>query len=346
MRPGFRVARRLSGAVRHVAVAAALVAFVACGDSRVAPAERPAVSVAAPAEGVATGVSTNGARFVMNVVGFQGPESVRYDPAQDVFFVSNMAGYGSTKDGNGYITRLSAANPHVATVFVQGGRNGAELDAPKGMAITGDTLWVADIDVLRGFDRHTGAPLATIDFAPVGAVQLNDVAAGPDGELRVTDTGIRMTEVGVIHTGPDRIFALGPDHTITTVASGLALRQPNGITWDAAGKRWLVVSFDPFVGAVAVLAPHDGTRRVLFRAPAGRLDGVETLGGDRILYSSWADSSVHLFADGRDRRLVRDVPEPADIGLDTRRHQLAIPLSTLNRVELWDIGALDSARGR
>jgi hypothetical protein len=69
------------------------------------------------------------------------------------------------------------------------------------MAIAGDTLCVADIDKLRGFDRMTGAPIATIDFAPQGATLLNDVAVGP-GDLRVTDTGIRMDDKGT--TSSDR----------------------------------------------------------------------------------------------------------------------------------------------
>lgn len=346
-RPTSRVARPLTRMAALGVGAGGLLA--ACSNAPVRAAEAgagPPASVASAAEGVATGISTEGARFVTDVIGFQGPESVRYDPEQDVFFVSNMTGYGSAKDGNGFITRMSAANPNVAVVFVQGGRNGAVLHAPKGIALHGDTLWVADIDALRGFDRRTGAPLATLDFAPLRATLLNDVAVGPDGTLRVTDTGIQMTEVGVIHTGPDRIFAVGPNGAITSVAENPALRQPNGITWDAAAKQWLVVSFDPFVGEVATFAPKDSTRHVLFRAPQGRLDGVEALGAGQILYTSWADSSVHLYAGGRDRRLVRAVPEPADIGIDTRRHRLAIPLSTLGHVQLWDIAAVDSSRTR
>lgn len=273
------------------------------------------------------------------MLGFRGPESVRYDPAQDVFFVSNMTGYGSAHDGNGYVTRMSAADPNVATVFAAGGRGGVVLHAPKGMALQGDTLWVADIDALRGFDRRTGAPVGTIDLARLGAVLLNDVAAGPDGTLRVTDTGIQMSEVGVIHTGPDRIFAVGPGRAVTVAAAGPSLRQPNGIAWDAAGRRWIVVSFDAFVGEIAAFGSGAGdtTRRVLHRARAGRLDGVEVLDDGAILFSSWADSSVHLLAGGRDVALVRAVPEPADIGVDTRRRRLAIPLSTLGRVQLWTL---------
>src|SRR4051812_20711854 len=110
---------------------------------------------ASPAEDLQIGYSTSNARFVRNLIGFQGPESVKYDPEQDVWFITNMTGAGSIKDGNGYISRISASDPDSAIVFVEGGKNGAELDSPKGLAIHGDTLWVADISVLRAFDRHT-----------------------------------------------------------------------------------------------------------------------------------------------------------------------------------------------
>lgn len=323
---------------------AVLLALAACtGRDRRDERDDLAGVVAPPADGFATGVSSSEARFVRNVIGFNGPESVRYDAEQDVFFVSNMAGYGSFKDGNGYIVSFSAAEPDSATILVQGGRNGAVLDSPKGMTIHGDTLWVADIDKLRGFDRHTGAPLATVDLAPLGAVLLNDVDVGPDGTLRVTDTGILMNMAGVVHTGPDRIFAVGPGQTITVVAEGPQLWQPNGIRWDSAGGRWIVVSFDPFVGQVTAMSATGTDRRVL-RTGIGRLDGVEVLPDGGILFASWADSSVHLLANGEERKLVRQVPAPADIGLDTRRNRLAIPLSTLGRVQLWSLGPI--GRGR
>ena len=325
---GARAARALP------ALFGALASIASCDarGPRVTPAA--ADTVARSAESVATGVSSRGARFVANVTGLQGPESVRYDAEQDAFLVSNMAGHGSSKDGNGYIARIDAAPPHAAAVLVRGGVNGAVLHAPKGMAIHGDTLWVADIDALRGFERRTGAPLATLDFAPHGAVLLNDVALAPDGTLRVTDTGILMTPKGVVHTGPDRIFKVGAGAAVSEIASGPSLRRPNGITWDSAGSRWIVASFDPFVGELAAMPLDGGPRQLLHRGP-GKLDGVEVLPDGAIAYTSWADSSVHVLRRGKDERLVREVMEAADIGVDTRRRVLAIPLSSLGRVQLW-----------
>jgi sugar lactone lactonase YvrE len=282
------------------------------------------------------------ARKLHVVQGLGFPESVRYDPDQDVYFVSNMAGPGSLKDGNGFIVRIRASDLGGAEVFIEGGRNGAVLNAPKGMALHGDTLWVTDIDVLRGFHRRTGAPLATIDLRPHGAVLANDVAVGPDGSLYVTDTGIAMTDKGVMYRGGDKIFAIGPDRAVSLLAEGKDLGRPNGITWDPEGKRWIVVGFDPFRSEVYALAPHSPAprgqepRTVLLRG-LGKFDGVERLADGRLLVTCWADSSLHVLDGGRDVRIIRDLWQPADLGVDTRRNRVAIPLVLQGRVEIWQL---------
>lgn len=277
--------------------------------------------------------SSSAARKVGEIQDLHAPESVRYDSAQDVFFISNIQGLGSTKDNHGFIVRASAADYRQMSIFVQSGR-GVELHAPKGMAIQGDTLWVADIDVLRGFHRVTGAPVATVDFRPVGAILLNDVAVGPDGALHITDTGIIMSEKGVLHPGGDRIFRLD-GRSIHTVSVTPPIAWPNGITWDARGKRWLVVTFDPFASEVTSIR-QDGARTRLATG-IGRFDGIEVIADGRILVSAWVDSSIHVFADGRDERIIRHLSQPADIGLDTRRNRVAIPLGTVDRVQFWEI---------
>jgi sugar lactone lactonase YvrE len=276
------------------------------------------------------------AQRVTILQGFSGPESVRYDPQQDVFFVSNMMGPGSTRDGQGYITRVSASDLRRSDTFVQGGIKGATLDAPKGMAIHGDTLWVADITFLRGFDRHTGAPLATIDLSGAHAVLLNDIAVGPDGSLYVTDTGIAMTKKGVLHPGGDKILVVGPGRAVSVLAEGKSIGWPNGITWDPDGKRWLVVSFDPFQSRVYAIRPGSALPTVIATG-AGRFDGVERLADGRILVTAWSDSSLHVFANGTDTRPIRNLWQPADLGVDTRRGRVAIPVALQGRVEVWDL---------
>jgi sugar lactone lactonase YvrE len=312
---------------RRAAAAGVLAAAIACAPDR----------EDAAFDGGAGGAGTtpaSWARRVGTIEGLSSPESVRYDPDQDVYFVSNMLGFGSVKDGNGYIVRVAAAELGRVEMFIQGGRGGVSLDAPKGMALHGDTLWVADIDVLRGFDRRTGAPLATVDLRPQGAVLLNDVAVGPDGSLYVTDSGIIMSEKGVLHPGGDKILVVGPGRAVTVLARGSVLGRPNGIAWDPTGRRWIVASFDPFRSEVYALRPGDSTRTVL-ASGSGRFDGVEVLADGRMLVTGWNDSSVRLVARGRDERIVRHLAQPADLGVDTRRRRVAVPLVMTGRVEFW-----------
>ena len=268
------------------------------------------------------------------------PESAKYDADQDVFFISNMAGFGSDHDRNGYIVEVSAGNLASSRLFAASGTAGVELDAPKGMTIHGDTLWVCDIDVLRGFNRKTGMPLATVDLRPYGAVLLNDVAIGGDGGIYITDTGILMTPKGVIHTGPDRVFAIRAG-AVSVLAQGDSLGRPNGIVWDKELQSLVVASFDPFHSELYTLS-STGVKHKLVDGN-GKFDGVEPLGHGRYLVASWNDSSVRIVGNGYNRRVANNVMSPADIGFDTKRNRLAIPVGPLNQLQLWQLPA-DTAK--
>ena len=91
--------------------------------------------------------------------------------------------------------------------------------------------------------------------------------------------------------------------------------------------------------------PTGGATPQRLRSGKGQLDGVEVLADGAIVFTSWADSSVHLLADGVDRPLIRQVPVAADIGIDTKRNRLAVPLSQLGAVQLWSLGGV-VGRGR
>lgn len=281
------------------------------------------------------------ARFIKGIDGFYGPESAKYDAEQDVWFVTAMLGPGSKRDGAAYVVRIPAGPLGPPTLFIEGGKNGAVLNAPKGMAIHGDTLWMADIDVLRGFDRRTGAPLAAIDFRPHHAMLLNDVTVGRDGLLYVTDTGIEMSPVGVLHPGGDRIFVVGPNHAVGVVARGNALGRPNGIIPAARGNDLTVVSFDPFRSQVYTVRPGDPRHALTVSFTGkGKFDGVEPLPGGRVLVSCWNDSSIHVVGPGSaDEKIITGLSQPADIGVDTRRNRIAIPQVVRGRVEFWELPA-------
>src|SRR5205085_11405116 len=109
--------------------------------------------------------------------GIKAPESVLYDVAGDQYLVSNINGQPLDKDGNGFISRLTPEGRVAELKWIAGGAKGVTLNAPKGMGIKGDTLFVADIDAVRMFNRETGAP--TGPRTVPGAVFVNDIAIGP-----------------------------------------------------------------------------------------------------------------------------------------------------------------------
>ena len=262
------------------------------------------------------------------------PESVKYDEDQDVFFISNMVGFGSVKDANGYIVEVSAGDLSKSRVFAENGKAGVILDAPKGMAIHGDTLWICDIDVMRAINRKTGVYIGTLDLEPMGALLLNDVVFGGDGAMYITDTGILMTDKGVIYRGADKIFRVA-NGKAQVISRGAGLMRPNGITWDKESNRLVVVTFDPFHSEMYSLSPG-GERRLLGKGN-GKFDGVEAVGGGKFMVASWNDSSVRLLGNGENRRIANNVLSPADIGFDTRRNRLAIPLGPANQMQLWQL---------
>jgi len=97
---------------------------------------------------------TNAAPQRISIVeGLAQPEALSFDASQNVYFVSNVNGSPGVKDGNGFISRISADGAMDSLHFIQGGRDGVQLDAPMGSRVQGDTLWVLDVDKLRRL-RH------------------------------------------------------------------------------------------------------------------------------------------------------------------------------------------------
>ncbi|MGH7618102.1 MAG: SMP-30/gluconolactonase/LRE family protein [Gemmatimonadaceae bacterium] len=310
--------------------AAALSLIAACAKQDKAPAgdtsKAPPASAPAPAPATPSKVG--------ETAGMQTPESVRYDPELDVYFVSNINGNPSQHDNNGFIAVVRADSAGAPPKkLIEGGQNGVTLDAPKGLALVADTLWVADIDHVRAFNRTTGAKVADIDLSKRGATFLNAVAIGCDGAVYVTDTGLMFDSTGTAsHPGKDQIFKIAGRRV--TVMRPDSLNAPNGITWDAANSRFLLA---PFSGKAVQTWKQGDKSTTTLATGAGQFDGIEVLKDGRILVSSWADSTVDVVQNGALSKLITGVGSPADIGVDTKRMVVAIPRFNDNKVEYYKI---------
>lgn len=267
--------------------------------------------------------------------GLATPESVLWDEARNLWYVSNINGAPTAKDNNGYILRLTADGAMMDSLpFINGADADIVLHAPKGMALVGDTLWVADIDAVRGFNVLTGNVVTTLELRAQGATFLNDVAAGADGTIYITDSGIAFDASGnVTHPGKSRVFAL--KERIAREAVVLpAQSAANGITWDAARNAWLIVGFNS--PSIFAWAPGTDSVTVVGSGPGGG-DGIIVLADGRALYSSWADSSLTIFAEGTSTKLRGGLLAPADLGYDPKRHLVAVPLFQSDRIEFWTV---------
>lgn len=261
---------------------------------------------------------------------FQTPESVFYDEAGDRYLVSNINGNPAAKDGNGFISVVNPAGKVDSLHWIQGGRNGVTLNAPKGMGIRGDTLFVADIDEIRMFDRSSGRPVGSIPVR--GATFLNDLAVAPGGAVWFTDSGLKPDFSA---SGTDAIYHRDPEGgAVHQVAHGAELGHPNGVYAESSSA--VIVTFG---SGEVYRVDMQGHRTAIAKPNAGQLDGVVRLPGNRLAISSWGDSSiVSIGMTSRDSTmamlLVSGIPSPADIGFDTRRNRLLIPVFQGNRVEI------------
>ncbi len=86
---------------------------------------------------------------VVTAGGFSKPESARFDPDQNIYFVSNINGDGNAHDNNGFISRVKADGSIENLRFIAGGTGGVTLNSPNGLVLHGDTLWVVDLDAVR-----------------------------------------------------------------------------------------------------------------------------------------------------------------------------------------------------
>ncbi|MEY2929470.1 MAG: hypothetical protein RL033_219 [Pseudomonadota bacterium] len=306
-------------------------------------AEEPAVSLAqAPTPPI-----------LLRDVGFLGPEAALHDPEADVYLVSNSNGGRGEADGNGFISRVSPDGTVLALKWIDGAA-GAGLDAPKGMALVGDELFVADLTTLRSFDRKTGQALGKVAIAT--AQFLSDVAAAPDGTLYVSDTslakpkskgkgksGDEALDLGLQYNEKDAIF-LVDDHGVARVfARGRELGQPTGLLADAGGV-WVTSLKGELYRLVT-----DGKRVASAQLPGAGLQGLIETETGRLALASASTSSVYIGrrppesggegapVTGGFEPVITDLTLPGDIGYDRGRRQLIVPLVGENALYIQQI---------
>jgi len=278
-------------------------------------AEKEASVAGAVPEGGAEAVAERVIEQPLRVGGLQTPESMLHDTVDDVYLVSNINGSPFDKDDNGFITKISPDGSILEQAWIDGASTEVTLNAPKGMTIVGDVLYVSDIDTVRMFDRATGAAKGEIKIK--GATFLNDLTASADGTVYVSDSGFKE---GFKPSGTDAIYKL-VDGKAVVLLKDKALGGPNGLLASMTGV--MVVSFGS--GQLSAVG-LDGTRTEGQQLPSGSLDGIVQLNDGRLAISSWVANAVLVGKAGETFEVaVSETPSPADIGYDAKRNRLLIP---------------------
>ena len=258
---------------------------------------------------------------------FSRPESAVYDARTRSWYVSNV---GGTEAGDGYISQLNDEGEIVSEFFAD------DLDDPKGLAVSGGRLYVAD--VTRIVSLALDQPSTRSVYSAEGAIFFNDVAVDPRrGTVYVSDTLANV------------VYKL-EDGSVTTLIEGAALEAPNGLWVDHDDLLIATIGPDLDPTTFSTSAPgrilrYDLRRNVLVPASErfGLLDGLQPLDGRRYLVTDF-QVGVYVWSPGDEPELILSVEDTgltstADIGFDRAHRRLLIPDVQGVGVALYDLSA-------
>lgn len=239
-------------------------------------------------------------------------ESVIYDPANDVLYVSNIEGDPSAKDGQGSIAKVGLDGNIVDPQWVTG------LSAPKGMGISNGKLYVADIDEIVEIDIASGQ--VTNKYAVEGAKFLNDVTVDGSGRIFVSDS--QANNVVLLENG-----------TVTKWLEGLL--GPNGLLAD--GDTFLMALWEEKTLNVVDVNTKAITQKT---DSLENPDGIEAVGDGGYLVSSW-NGMVHYVSPDWKKTLILDTRSDeisaADIEYIQEKNLLLVPAFFKNKVMAYEL---------
>jgi sugar lactone lactonase YvrE len=135
------------------------------------------------------------------------PESVLFDAERKILYVANINGMPTDKDKNGFISKVTIDGKIDKLEWVKG------FDAPKGMGIYKNKLYVTDISKVVEIDIEKGKIVKTYNVPD--AKFLNDITVDSAGVVYISDS-----ETNKIHTLTNGKVAVWLDKD---------LNKPNGL---------------------------------------------------------------------------------------------------------------------
>jgi hypothetical protein len=212
-------------------------------------------------------------------------------------------------DGKGFISRMSPEGKILTLEWVTG------LDAPKGMGISGNNLYVANLVNVAVIDIASAKILRKIDIP--GASFLNDITVDGQGTVYVSDSG-----TGKIHQIKGDIATLYFESPLFKRINGL-LAQPEGIYVADVGN-----------GALYCLKAGKTLTKISDVAAGGN-DGIASVGENEFIVSCWGGEVYFVDATGKSHKMLDTKAQKlnsADVDYDAQRKLLYVPTFFGNRV--------------
>jgi hypothetical protein len=239
-------------------------------------------------------------------------ESVLYDSSRDLLYVSNINGVPDGKDGNGFISKVNLDGKVQDLQWIKG------LNAPKGMAMFKDKLYVADIDRVIEIDVNKSKINKT--YAVEGAKFLNDVTVDSAGRVFVSDT--QAGNIILIENGKLSKWMEG-------------INSPNGLLSEGGRLQMLT-----FMGQTLSTIDVASKQVTLNADSIENLDGIEALGDGSYIISSW-NGMIH-FVDPTWKSttildLRADSVNTADIEYIQDKKLLFVPTFFKNTVRAYEV---------
>ncbi len=255
---------------------------------------------------------------------FEQPESIAFDAKNTQLFVSNINGDGTDADGNGYISLLSLDGKVIDLHWLEG------LNAPKGLSIIGNNLYIADINQLVVVDIKNKKIIQR--YSAPKAKFLNDVAADKKGNIYVsaflTNTLYRLA-----------------DNKFEVWIKSDALEVPNGLLVEGNQlilANWGVMT-DGFATAVAghLKTINIDSKKITSlgdKTPVGNLDGLESDGNGNYLVTDWMSGKLlHIAPTGISTTLLTLEQGSADHIVLHEQGLVIIPMMLSGKVIAYKI---------
>jgi hypothetical protein len=201
------------------------------------------------------------------------------------------------------------------------------LHAPKGMALVAETLYVADLDVVRAFETASGRPVQTISLAHLGPVALVDLAHDGHGMLYASDTDANA--IYKIDTTRQHAVSLFVRDPAMAGPRGLAVHPHTGHLIVASWRKGKILEIDG-QGKIIELVSNS-----FFSSRFNNLDGVDFDSYGNMYVADTTGGKVwRMRADRKFDVIAEFLNSPADISVDRQKHLILVPYAYADTAEM------------